>query len=572
MPDFAEAIADDSQPRRRGRPPGSLNRTPAERAAAALAPARPRGRPPGSGARTTASISAASPPSTGANVQAPAPFEKQLFEAADALRMNVEPSEYKHVVLGLIFLKHISNAFEALYWKIAPIGPEAAEDRDEYLAERVFFVPGAARWSHLLANAKSPNISALVDAAMQAIEDENPQLRGVLPKDYNRPALDTTMVGRLVDLVSTIPVGTIGDDGGDVLGRVYEYFLGGFAANEGKRGGEYFTPRSIVRLLVEMLEPYQGSVYDPCCGSGGMFVHSEAFVRAHGGTINDISIFGQESNYTTWRLARMNLAVRGIDSDIRWNAEGSFLRDELKDERFDVILANPPFNISDWSGDKLQDDVRWTFGPPPPRNANFAWLQHIYSHLKPTGSAGVVLANGSMSSTQNTEGDIRRKMVEGDAVDCIVALPPQLFSSVQIPACLWFLTRAKAGGPGRRDRRGELLFIDARKLGTMATRTLRVFSDDDLQRVAGTYRTWKSGKGYEDVPGFCKVATLAEVAGHGHVLTPGRYVGAADLDEDDEPFEERMARLVATLSGQRAEAARLDAAIAQSLAELGYGG
>lgn len=516
---------------------------------------------------TTRAISAPT-----ANAQAPTPIEKRLFEAADALRMNVEPSEYKHIVLGLIFLKHISNAFEELHARLSGESPEVAEDRDEYVAERVFFVPEAARWAHLQANARLNTISALVDQAMQAIEDENVSLRGVLPKDYNRPALDTTMVGRLIDLVSTIPVGRIGDDGGDVLGRVYEYFLGSFAANEGKRGGEYFTPRSIVRLLVEMLEPYQGSVYDPCCGSGGMFVHSEAFVRAHGGTINDISIYGQESNYTTWRLVRMNLAVRGIDSDIRWNAEGSFLKDELKDERFDVIMANPPFNISDWSGERLQDDVRWAFGAPSPRNANFAWLQHIHWHLRPTGSAGVVLANGSMSSTQNGEGEIRRKMVEADAVDCIVALPGQLFSSVQIPACLWFLTRAKAGGQGRRDRRGEVLFIDARQVGSMASRTLKVFADDDLGRIASTYHAWKAGEGYEDVPGFCKVATIAEIAGHGHVLTPGRYVGAADLDEDDEPFEERMARLVATLSAQRAEATRLDAAIAQSLSELGYGG
>ena len=516
---------------------------------------------------TTRAISAPT-----ANAQAPTPIEKLLFEAADALRMNVEPSEYKHIVLGLIFLKHISNAFEELHARLSGESPEVAEDPDEYVAERVFFVPEAARWAHLQANARLNTISALVDQAMQAIEGKNASLRGVLPKDYNRPALDTTMVGRLIDLVSTIPVGRIGDDGGDVLGRVYEYFLGSFAANEGKRGGEYFTPRSIVRLLVEMLEPYQGSVYDPCCGSGGMFVHSEAFVRAHGGTINDISIYGQESNYTTWRLAAMNLAVRGIDSEIRWNAEGSFLKDELKDERFDVIMANPPFNISDWSGERLQDDVRWTFGAPSPRNANFAWLQHIHWHLKPTkGSAGVVLANGSMSSTQNGEGEIRRKMVEADAVDCIVALPGQLFSSVQIPACLWFLTRAKAGGQGRRDRRGEVLFIDARQVGSMASRTLKVFADDDLARIASTYHAWKAGEGYEDVPGFCKVATIAEIAGHGHVLTPGRYVGAEDLDEDDEPFAERMARLVATLSGQRAEASRLDASITLSLAELGYG-
>ncbi|MBD3805350.1 MAG: SAM-dependent methyltransferase, partial [Thioclava sp.] len=400
-------------------------------------------------------------------------------------------------------------------------------------------------------------------------------LKGVLPKDYARPALNKVMLGELIDLISGIALGEEGDRSKDILGRVYEYFLGQFAGAEGKRGGEFYTPRSVVRVLVEMLEPYSGRVYDPCCGSGGMFVQSEKFVQEHGGRIGDIAIYGQESNYTTWRLAKMNLAVRGIDSDIRWNNEGSFHKDELRDLKADYILANPPFNISDWGGDRLREDVRWKFGVPPVGNANYAWLQHIFHHLAPNGTAGVVLANGSMSSNQSGEGEIRKAMIEADAVDCMVALPSQLFYSVQIPVCLWFLARNKNPGKGLRDRRGQVLFIDARKLGHMVDRTHRELTDEDIARIANTYHAWRGEQDageYIDVPGFCKSATLEEVRKHGHVLTPGRYVGAQAQEDDGEPFEEKMKRLVATLREQQAEAARLDAAIAANLKELGYGG
>src|SRR5579862_7179476 len=366
-------------------------------------------------------------------------FEAQLFLAADKLRKNLEPSDYKHVALGLIFLKYISNAFEAKRAALLAEDPAAAEDPDEYLAENVFWVPKAARWSHLQANAKQPTIGKLIDEAMAEIEKANPGLKGVLPKDYNRPALDKVMLGELIDLISGIAMGEPSDRAKDLLGRVYEYFLGGFAGSEGKRGGEFYTPRSVVRVLVEMLEPYKGRVYDPCCGSGGMFVQSEKFVETHGGRIGDIAIYGQESNYTTWRLAKMNLAVRGIDADIRWNNEGSFHKDELKDLRFDYILANPPFNISDWGGERLREDARWTYGVPPVGNPNYGGLEHILWHLAPSGPAGVVLANGSMSSAQSGEDAIRKTMVEADFVDCMIALPAQLFYSTQIPACLWFL-------------------------------------------------------------------------------------------------------------------------------------
>ncbi|MCB1900053.1 MAG: SAM-dependent DNA methyltransferase, partial [Rhodocyclaceae bacterium] len=373
-------------------------------------------------------------------------FEAELFKAADKLRGNMEPSDYKHVALGLIFLKYISDAFEARHAELLAEDAAAAEDKDEYLADNIFWVPRDARWSHLKAAAKRPEIGALIDDAMRAIEKDNDSLKGVLPKDYARPALNKVMLGELIDLVSGIALNDKGEKSRDVLGRVYEYFLGQFAGAEGKRGGEFYTPRSVVQVLVQMLEPYAGRVYDPCCGSGGMFVQSEKFVLEHGGRIGDIAIYGQESNYTTWRLAKMNLAVRGIDSDIRWNNEGSFHKDELRDLRFDHILANPPFNISDWGGDRLREDARWGFGVPPVGNANYAWLQHIHWHLAPFGTAGVVLANGSMSSNQSGEGEIRRAMVEADAVDCMVALPGQLFYSTQIPACLWFLARDKSNG------------------------------------------------------------------------------------------------------------------------------
>ena len=499
-------------------------------------------------------------------------FEAQLFLAADKLRKNLEPSDYKHVALGLIFLKHISNAFEARRAELLAEDPDAAEDPDEYAAENVFWVPAEARWSHLQANAKLPTIGKLIDDAMAEIEKANPGLKGVLPKDYNRPALDKVMLGELIDLVSTIAMGEPGDKAKDLLGRVYEYFLGGFAGSEGKRGGEFYTPRSVVRVLVEMLEPYKGRVYDPCCGSGGMFVQSEKFVESHGGRLGDIAIYGQESNYTTWRLAKMNLAVRGIDADIRWNNEGSFLKDELKDQRFDYILANPPFNISDWGGERLREDARWTYGSPPVSNANYAWLQHILWHLAPNGTAGVVLANGSMSSAQSGEDVIRRAMVEADIVDCMVALPGQLFYSTQIPACLWFLTRNKNPGGKLRDRRGEALFIDARKLGILVDRTRKEFLDDDIAKIAGTYHSWREGEGYEDAPGFCKTAKLEEIKGHNHVLTPGRYVGAADDEDDEVPFAERFAALRAKLEKEFAGGAQLTATIRAKLAGVAIDG
>ena len=490
-------------------------------------------------------------------------LERDLFLSADKLRKNLEPSDYKHVVLGLIFLRHISLAFEARHEALLQEDPAAAEDRDEYIGENIFWVPKEARWSHLQANAPQPSIGKLIDEAMAAIEAENPTLKGVLPKDYNRPALDKVMVGELINLISGIALHTEGGKARDLLGRVYEYFLGGFAGSEGKRGGEFYTPRSVVRVLVEMLEPFpdpgrgvEGRVYDPCCGSGGMFVQAERFLEAHGGRIGQLAIYGQESNYTTWRLAKMNLAVRGIDaSGIAWNNEGSFHKDEWRDKKFDFILANPPFNISDWGGERLREDVRWKFGAPPVGNANYGWLQHIIHHLAPNGTAGVVLANGSMSSGQSGEDVIRRAMVEADVVDCMIALPGQLFYSTQIPACLWFLSRNKKNGRFR-DRRGEVLFIDARKLGTLVDRTRKEFSDADVAKIAGTYHAWRGEKDagvYEDVPGFCKAAPPEEIKGHGYVLTPGRYVGAADIEDDEVPFSARFQALREKLEVQFAE-------------------
>ncbi|EAR22264.1 class I SAM-dependent DNA methyltransferase [Nitrococcus mobilis] len=492
-------------------------------------------------------------------------FESMLWAAADKLRGNMEPSDYKHVALGLIFLKYISDAFEVKREALLAEDLADPEDPEEYLAENVFWVPKEARWSHLQANAKQATIGKLVDDAMLAIEAKNASLKGVLPKDYARPALNKVMLGELIDLISGIGMGEDADRSKDILGRVYEYFLGGFAGAEGKRGGEFYTPRSVVQLLVEMLEPYKGRVYDPCCGSGGMFVQSERFVEEHGGRIGDIAIYGQESNYTTWRLCKMNLAVRGIDADIRWNNEGSFHKDELKDLRADYVLANPPFNISDWGGERLREDARWKYGVPPAGNANYAWLQHIYHHLAPDGSAGVVLAKGSMSSTQSGEGDIRRSLVEGDVVDCMIDLPGQLFYSVQIPACLWFLARNKNPGNRWRDRRGEILFIDARKLGQMVDRTRKEFSEEDIAKIAGSYHSWRGAGPYEDVPGFCKAVTLDEIREHSHILTPGRYVGAAAEEADNLSFEEQFADLKEILAEQFAHAEELSALIQQKL-------
>jgi type I restriction enzyme M protein len=497
-------------------------------------------------------------------------FEAELFQAADKLRSNMEPSDYKHIVLGLIFLKHISDGFMAKRAELEANYPEEVEDEDAYRQDNVFWVPKAARWPALKANAKQSNIGKRIDDAMLEIEKVNPSLKGVLPKDYARPALDPTNLGELIDLISGIGFKT--DDGSsrDVLGRVYEYFLAEFAGAEGKRGGEFYTPRSVVRTMVEMLEPYEGRVYDPCCGSGGMFVQSEKFVENHGGRLGDIAIYGQESNHTTWRLCMMNLAVRGIDADIKWNTEGSFHRDEHPDLRAHTILANPPFNVSDWGGQRLREDQRWQYGMPPAGNANFAWLQHILHHLSPTGTAGVVLANGSMSSTQSGEGQIRQAMVDGDVVDCLIAMPGQLFYSTQIPVCLWFLAKDKsnglAGDTRLRDRRGEILFIDARKLGHMADKTRREFSDKDIARITSTYHAWREGRGYEDIPGFAYSASHDEIAKHDYVLTPGRYVGAEEVEEDETAFSERIAALQSKLDDQFRESERLTGIIREKMA------
>ena len=505
--------------------------------------------------------------------------EAELWRMADALRGSMDAAEYKHVVLGLIFLKYISDAFEEMHARLEGEQDEGAdpEDPDEYRAENIFWVPPEARWSHLKAQAKQPVIGRLVDDAMAAIERDNTVLKDVLPKDYARQALDKQRLGQLIDMISNIRVGDADARSKDVLGRVYEYFLSQFASAEGKKGGEFYTPRCIVKLLVEMLEPYRGRVYDPCCGSSGMFVQSVEFIRAHatgngngGRARGDISVYGQESNYTTWRLAKMNLAIRGIEGQI---AHGdSFHNDRHPDLRADFILANPPFNVSDWGGERLTDDKRWQHGVPPKGNANFAWVQHIVHHLAPKGAAGFVLANGSMSSAQSGEGEIRKNLIQADLVDCMVALPGQLFYSTQIPACLWFLARDRHDGRFR-DRRGEVLFIDARTLGRMVDRTHRELTDEDIARIAETYHAWRGEEGaggYSDVPGFCKAVSLEEVRKHGHVLTPGRYVGAAPQEEDDEPFEDKMKRLVAQLRGQQDEAAELDAAIAANLEALGF--
>ncbi len=501
-------------------------------------------------------------------------FEAKLWAAADALRNNMDAAEYKHVVLGLIFLKYISDAFEAKHAELDAQRGQGAdpEDQDEYRAASIFWVPKEARWSHLKASAPQATIGTLVDDAMAAIERDNPSLKGVLPKDYGRPGLDKQRLGQLINLVSDIALGSPADRAKDTLGRVYEYFLAQFASAEGKKGGQFYTPSRVVRVLVEMLAPYKGRVYDPCCGSGGMFVSSEKFIEAHSGKLGDISIYGQESNYTTWRLAKMNLAIRGIDAQI---AHGdTFHNDKHPDLKADWVLANPPFNDSDWRGELLKDDKRWVYGVPPAGNANFAWVQHFIHHLAPTGLAGFVLANGSMSSSQSGEGEIRKAIVEADLVDCMVALPGQLFYSTQIPVCLWFLARNKRNGRFR-DRRGETLFISAGELGTMVDRVHRELTDEDTAKIAGTYHAWRGDQGagqYADVPGFCMAAKIDDLRKHGYVLTPGRYVGAEAAEEDDEPFQERMNRLAATLRQQQGEAAKLDAAIAANLKELGYGG
>ncbi|MCY3886091.1 MAG: class I SAM-dependent DNA methyltransferase [Chloroflexi bacterium] len=509
-----------------------------------------------------------------------ADYRSELWRMADALRGSMDAAEYKHVVLGLIFLKYVSDAFKEAHARIEALRDEGAdpEDPDEYRGDNIFWVPPEARWTYLQSQARQPSIGRLVDDAMTAIERDNPALDGVLPKDYARPALDQTRLGQVVDLVSNIKVGGSEAEATDVLGEVYEYFLERFALAEGRKGGEFYTPRSVVRLLVEMLEPYHGRIYDPCCGSSGMFVQSVEFISAHatgngngGRAAGDISIYGQESNYTTWRMARMNLAIRGIEGQIEHG--DSFHNDRHPDLRADYILANPPFNVSDWGGERLGDDQRWVYGVPPAGNANFAWVQHFLHHLAPRGSAGFVLANGSMSSNQSGEGEIRKNIVEADLVDCIVALPGQLFRSTQIPACLWFLSKGRRTGE-YRDRSGEVLFIDARAMGRMTDRTHRELTAEDIAHIADTYHAWRGeedASDYADEPGFCKSATLEEVRRRGHVLTPGRYVGAAPQEDEGEPFAEKMARLAAEWHEQRAEGERLDAEIEANLESLGFG-
>lgn len=524
-------------------------------------------------------------------------FERELFASADKLRSNMDAAEYKHVVLGLLFLKYISDAFEERWHalKASVDDPkseyflkadlrnrnaqieELLEDRDEYTSENIFWVPKVARWSNLQAKARDPLIGKILDDAMVAIERDNPTLKGVLPKDYARPGLDKATLGDLINMFANVGIGGKANRSKDILGRVYEYFLSEFASQEGKKGGQFYTPRPVVKLLVEMLAPYKGRIYDPCCGSAGMFVQSEEFIEHHGGHIGDISVFGQESNYTTWRLAKMNLAIRGIDAKITHG--DSFHQDQHPDLKADFVIANPPFNDSDWKGEQLANDPRWKYGAPPAGNANFAWVQHFLSKLSPTGIAGFVLANGSMSSGQSGEGEIRQRIVESDLVDCMVALPGQLFYSTQIPVCLWFLARDKKNGRFR-DRRKTVLFIDARKMGTMIDRVQRTLTDADIRKIADTYHSWRGDKpakgeaalpAFEPEAGFSAEATIDEIGTkHSWVLTPGRYVGAAEVEGDGVPFETKMATLTAELATLMARGAELDKAIATNLAAIGF--
>ena len=521
-------------------------------------------------------------------------IKKTLWATADKLRANMDAAEYKHIVLGLIFVKYISDAFqtrrEELLRRFADEADDyflhdvddemlagEIEDRDYYREVNVFWVPEAARWENLRAQAKQPDIGKRIDDALGLIEAENPKLKGILDKRYARAQLPDGKLGELVDLVSTIGFGAAGQNAKDLLGQVYEYFLGQFASAEGKKGGQCYTPASIVKTLVAVLAPHHGKVYDPCCGSGGMFVQSERFIEAHGGTLGDVSIYGQESNPTTWRLAAMNLAIRGIDYNLGREPTDTFTRDQHPDLRADFILANPPFNISDWWHKSLEGDLRWVYGTPPQGNANYAWLQHMLYHLKETGRAGIVLANGPMSSSQNSEGDIRRAMVEADKVEAMIALPGQLFFNTQIPACLWFLAKQKTA------RKGEVLFIDARKLGRMISRVQAELTDEVIDRIAATVAAWRgelpspTGRGaggegeiYQDTPGYCRSVKLAEIAEHGHVLTPGRYVGAEQQEDDDEAFAEKMQKLTEKLGEQMAKGAELDQLIRQKLGGLGY--
>lgn len=500
------------------------------------------------------------------------PLEKQLWKAADKLRKNIDAAEYKHILLGLIFLKYISDSFEEHYEKlVAGEGDYTGadpEDRDEYQAENVFFVPPSARWKYLQSRAKLPEIGKDIDSSMEAIERDNASLKGVLPKVYARQNLDPTSLGELIDLVSNIALGDAKSRSADILGHVFEYFLGEFALAEGKKGGQFYTPRSVVELLVEMLEPYKGRVFDPCCGSGGMFVHSEKFVKEHQGRVNDISIYGQESNETTWRLCKMNLAIRGLDSSqVKWNNEGSFLNNAHKDLKADYIIANPPFNVSDWSGDLLRTDGRWQYGTPPAGNANYAWIQHFIYHLAPTGQAGFVLSKGALTSKSSGEAEIRKALVEAGLIDCIVNMPAKLFLNTQIPASLWFVSRNRNNGKFR-NRSNEILFIDARNLGHLINRRTREFSEEDIDLISGTYHNWRNPVGnYQDVAGFCMAAPVAKVKELDYVLTPGRYVGLPD-DEGDFDFNERFNALKTELEAQLMEEEQLNKQIAGNLARI----
>lgn len=488
-------------------------------------------------------------------------FEKEIWEAACVLRGNIDASEYKSVVLGLIFLKYISDRFEQKYEELKAEGEGFEEDIDEYTSEGIFFVPQGARWKDIAAAAHMPEIGVVIDNAMRSIEKNNKRLKDILPKNFARPELDKRRLGDVVDLFTNIKMHEHGDEK-DILGRTYEYCLSKFAEQEGKLAGEFYTPSCVVRTLVEVLQPFHGRVYDPCCGSGGMFVQSAKFVESHSGNINDISVYGQDSNPTTWKMAQMNLAIRGIDADLgQYNAD-TFFNDCHPTLRADYIMANPPFNLSDWGADKLQDDVRWKYGIPPAGNANFAWMQHMIYHLAPNGKIGMVLANGSLSSQSGGEGEIRKNIVNADLVDCIVAMPPQLFYTTQIPVSLWFLSKNKT-------QKGKTLFIDARKMGTMVTRKLREFTDDDIKKIADTYKAFADGT-LEDVKGFCAVVGTDEIAKQDYILTPGRYVGIEEQEADDEPFDEKMTRLTGELSAMFAKSHELEEDIRKNLGAIGY--
>ena len=489
-------------------------------------------------------------------------FEKQIWDAACVLRGNLDASEYKSVVLGLIFLKYISDRFEDKYNQLVEEGDGFEEDIDEYTSEGIFFVPSGARWSEIAAKAHTPEIGTVIDDAMRAIEKENKRLKDILPKNFARPELDKRRLGDVVDLFTNIKMLDHSNEK-DVLGRTYEYCLSMFAEQEGKRGGEFFTPSCVVRTLVEILQPFKGRVYDPCCGSGGMFVQSAKFVENHSGNISDISIYGQDSNPTTWKMAQMNLAIRGIEPDLGKYAADTFLNDQHPTMRADYIMANPPFNLSDWGADKLREDVRWKYGTPPAGNANFAWLQHMIYHLNPSGGKiGMVLANGSLSSQSGGEGEIRKNIINADLVECIIAMPTQLFYTTQIPVSLWFLNNQKKQG-------GKTLFIDARKMGTMVSRKLRELTDEDIKKIADTYNAFVDGTP-EDVKGYCAAVTTDKIAKQDYILTPGRYVGIEEQEDDVEPFEEKMGRLTAELSDLFKESHRLEDEIREKLGAIGY--